>query len=301
VGGTLEVTLAHWADECHRQGGTVVLPHIPVPNGEPAALIATGRVDAVEFLVQSDYVHSEYYRYLNCGYRLPLVAGTDKMANEVPVGLYRTYVHIPADEEFTYDSWCRNMRLGRTFMTAGPIIGLNVEGSMVGDALQLPPGGGTVEVHAWAESIFPIHTLQLVERGRIIASAESSVGTRRLELRERVKVTQSGWLAARAGGPDYGIAPRHRDVWQRGIIAHTSPIYVTCESAGELFDQTTAEYMLTLIDGSLTHIRRNTLQFPPETTTHWHGRNDHLAALEAPFLEAREAIHRRLHDLGIPH
>src|SRR5262249_53505836 len=41
VGGTLEVTLAHWADECHRQGGTVVLPHIPVPNGEPAALVAT--------------------------------------------------------------------------------------------------------------------------------------------------------------------------------------------------------------------------------------------------------------------
>jgi hypothetical protein len=301
VGGTLEVTLAHWADECHRQGGTVVLPHIPVPNGEPAALIATGRVDAVEFLVQSDYAHSEYYRYLNCGYRLPLVAGTDKMSNEVPVGLYRTYVYIPADEEFTYDSWCRNLRLGRTFMTAGPIIRIAVEDSIVGDTLRLPPGGGTVEVHAWAESIFPIHTLQLVERGRVIASAESSAGTRRLELRERVKLTQSGWLAARAGGPDYEIALRHRDVWQRGIIAHTSPIYVTCDGGAELFDGATAEYMLTLIDGSLTHIRRNTLQFPPGTTTHWHGSEDHFAALEAPFLEAREAIHRRLHRLGIPH
>jgi hypothetical protein len=301
VGGTLEVTLAHWADECHRQGGTVVLPHIPVPNGEPAALIATGRVDAVEFLVQSHYVHAEYYRYLNCGYQLPLVAGTDKMSNEVPVGLYRTYVHIPDDEEFTYDSWCRNMRLGRTFMTAGPIIGLTVEDSVVGDTLRLPPGGGTVEVRAWAESIFPLHTLQLVERGRVIASADSSKGARRLELQERVKLTRSGWLAARAGGPGYGIALKHRDVWQRGIIAHTSPIYIACEGEAELFDSATAEYMLTLIDGSLTHVRRNTLQFPAGTTTHWHGSDDHLAALEGPFLEAREAIHRRLHRLGIPH
>ena len=29
---------------------------------------------------------AEYYRYLNCGYRLPLVGGTDKMSNSVPVG-----------------------------------------------------------------------------------------------------------------------------------------------------------------------------------------------------------------------
>ena len=83
--------------------------------------------------------------------------------------------------------------------------------------------------------------------------------------------------------------------------SHTSPIYVTCEGEADLFDIPTAEYMLTLIDGSLTHIRRNTLQFPPGTTTHWHGSDDHLAALEAPFLEASEALHRRFHQLGIPH
>ena len=47
---TLETTLSHWADACHEQGGTVVIPHLPTPNGEPAALIATGRADAVEML-----------------------------------------------------------------------------------------------------------------------------------------------------------------------------------------------------------------------------------------------------------
>jgi hypothetical protein len=90
--------MSDWADQCHAQGGTVILPHLPNPNGEPAAMIATGRVDAVEFFRHGDdypwwrglYNHLEYYRYLNGGYRLSLVGGTDKMSSEVPVGLYHT-------------------------------------------------------------------------------------------------------------------------------------------------------------------------------------------------------------------
>ena len=60
-------------------------------------------------LRQTEINHSHYYRYLNCGYRLPLVGGTDKMSNDVPVGAYRTYVYIPEDEEFNYDNWCTNV------------------------------------------------------------------------------------------------------------------------------------------------------------------------------------------------
>ena len=59
-----------------------------MPNGEHAALIATGRLDGVEMLRQTEINHSHYYRYLNCGYRLPLVGGTDKMGNDVPVGAW---------------------------------------------------------------------------------------------------------------------------------------------------------------------------------------------------------------------
>ena len=45
--------------------GTVVIPHLPNPNCEPAALIATGRADAVEMLNHGVYPHLEYYRYFN--------------------------------------------------------------------------------------------------------------------------------------------------------------------------------------------------------------------------------------------
>src|SRR5437764_5555183 len=129
MGGTLEVTMSDWADRCHEQGGTVILPHLPNPNGEPVALIATGRVDGVEMIRHAPYNHLEYYRYLNCGYRLPLVGGTDKMSSEVPVGLYRTYVYVPPDEEFTYDTWRRNLTAGRTFVSGGPILWFSVEGA----------------------------------------------------------------------------------------------------------------------------------------------------------------------------
>src|SRR6266581_519031 len=140
MGGTLEVTMSDWADRCHAQGGTVILPHLPNPNGEPAAMLATGRVDAVEFLrhgaehpgLSGMYNHVEYYRYLNGGYRLPLVGGTDKMSSDVPVGLYRTYVFIPPEQDFTYETWCANLAAGRTFMSGGPIISLSVDATRSG-------------------------------------------------------------------------------------------------------------------------------------------------------------------------
>ena len=69
-------------------------------------------------LTQGPFAHTEYYRYLNGGYRLPLVGGTDKMSSEVPVGLYRTYVRLPSDEPFNYESWCAGMAAGRTFLRA---------------------------------------------------------------------------------------------------------------------------------------------------------------------------------------
>ncbi len=40
---------------------------------------------------------------------------------------------------------------------------------------------------------------------------------------------------------------------------------------------------------------------PPGTVLHHHGEPDHQAFLERPFEEARDALHRRLHRLGLQH
>jgi hypothetical protein len=215
LGGTLETTLAHWADACRRQGGTVVIPHLPEPNGEPAALIATGRGDAVEMIRFGMYMHQEYYRYLNCGYRLPLVGGTDKMTADVPVGLYRTYVRIPNGEEFSYENWCHHLRAGRTFHSGGPIIDFTVDGHQIGDTISLPGNGGTMEVEATAESILPIHRLEIVQQGRVVAATEEAAGTRRLHLRARLPTTRRSWSG------------RSRKRWRRSTPACTGSASLT--------------------------------------------------------------------------
>ncbi len=298
IGGTLETTLSHWADEAHAQGAYVISPHFPVTNGEPAALIATGRIDGIEMLRQTEFNHVEYYRYLNGGYRLPLVGGTDKMSSETPVGLYRTYARLPDDEEFNYDNWCRSVTSGRTFLSGGPIIHFSVDGKAIGDTVAIS-GPGTVEVEAWAESIFPINVLQIVRDGKVVAQTESASGTRRLELREKITIDKHTWLAARCGGPGYMGSFYHLDEMTRGMFAHTSPIYVAVGGDWWMFSEETAQYMLTLIEGSISYIRETSAQHTHGGVTHHHGQDDHIAYLEKPFQEAHAAVHERAHRLGI--
>ena len=268
LGGTLEENLSHWADECHAQGGTVIVPHLPQPNGERAALVATGRADALEMIVQRPDAHEAYYRTLNCGYRMPLVGGTDKMSNEVPVGLYRTYAHL-GDEPFSYESWCRAVRSGKTFLSGGPIVGLKVEGGEIGDVVRIS-GPGTVAVEATAEGIFPMHTLQLIQDGMVVASIEEPRGSRRLSLETSVEVRGHSWFAARCGGEGYFDGSGHLDSWERGCFAHTSPVYVACGEDWWRFDPDVAQHMLTLTQGAMAYIQRTAphhAKGPPRTTT----------------------------------
>jgi len=295
LGGALEATLSEWADRCHEQGGTVVLPHMPNPNGEPAALIATGRADAVEFLEANPYNHREYYRYLNGGYRLPLVGGTDKMSSEVPVGLCRTYVYIPPDEDFTYAAWCKHLARGRTFVSTGPLIMLTVEGASPGETLSVAPGA-KLQVHVEASSIFPMQQLELIHQGVVVDSATSSSGARKLSLRTKVEIRSDSWIAARVGGPEYFNFTKHRDLWARGVMAHTSPVYVTCGQEYNVFSADTAEYMLTLIEGSLRYVKGLSPQHHEVDVSHHHAEQDHIAHLSRPLEEARARILARLQD-----
>jgi hypothetical protein len=290
IGTSLDATLSDWADRCHEQGGTVVVPHIPRPNGELAALVATGRADALEMIVQHRAAHDEYYRYLNCGYRMPLVGGTDKMSAEVAIGQYRTYAHL-GDDEFSYDAWRRAVKAGRTFLSGGPLLDLTVDGFGLGDPVPVS-GGGTVQVRGTAEGVFPMHSLELVHNGRVVATAEDAAGTRRLTLDTPLTVEEDGWVALRVGGPGY-FGSSHHDIWQRGIFAHTSPVYLATGRDWDRYDARVAGYMTTLLRGALSYVRHTAAHASPGNTMYHHGEDDHLAFLERPFREALAALDRR--------
>jgi len=284
LGGALDVTLSDWADRTHAQGGTVVAAHFPNPNGEPAVLVATGRADAVEMLAHSDDAMLEYYRYLNSGYRLPLVGGTDKMSSAVPVGLYRTYARL--DEEFSYGAWCRAVRSGRTFHSGGPLVTLSVDGCEPGDTVGLS-GPGTVSIHATVRSIFPLGSLEVVRNGQVVAKTEVN-GGRQAEISEELQVDGNSWIACRA----FGLAC-HLDEWGRRVFAHTSPVYVACGGDWTMTDPEGIRYIRTLVEGAREYVRHTAARRPDQLTTHHHGEADHLAWLERPFAEALRALEDR--------
>jgi hypothetical protein len=84
-------------------------------------------------------------------------------------------------------------------------------------------------------------------------------------------------------------------------MAHTSPVYVAVGEPWWMFDAETAHYLLTLVHGGLDYIRQRSVQWPPGSVSHHHRSPDHTAYLEAPFREALEILHRRLHERGIAH
>jgi hypothetical protein len=280
--------MSDWADRTHAQGGTVLVAHFPDPNGEPAVMVATGRADAVEILNQTDDRLLEYYRYLNSGYRLPLVGGTDKMSSAVPVGLYRTYARL--DEEFSYAAWCRAVRSGRTFLSGGPLVTLSVDGREPGDTVRLS-GAGTVSVHATVRSIFPLGSLEIVRNGEVVARAEAN-GGRQAEISEELPIAEHSWLACRAFGVDY-----HLDDWSRPVFAHSSPVYVACGGDWAMTDTEGIRYIRTLVEGAREYVRHTAVRRSDQLTTHHHGEADHLAWLERPFTEALQALDERVQGL----
>jgi hypothetical protein len=202
------------------------------------------------------------------------------------------------EEPFTYDGWREAVSAGRTFLSGGPMLAFEVEGHGIGDVVHIN-GTGSVAVSALAESVLPISTLEIVQNGRVVAST-SKPGSRRLELTTEILVEGNCWLAARCGGPDYFDAPPHRDVWDRGVFAHTSPVYVSTEGEFRLFDAQQASYMLTLIEGTLAYIRHRAVHYRDGHVTHHHGEVDHVGYLERPFHEARERLERRFEQAGEP-
>jgi hypothetical protein len=295
MGSALESTMSRWADECHEVGGTAVIAHMPYPHGEFAAVVATQRADAVEWIMHNPIQAQTYYRCLNLGYQLPLVGGTDKISADNPVGIFRTYVQIPDGEEFSFESWCKYLREGRTFMTSGPLLDVTYDGMPVGSTISMPAGGGTVTVEASAISTLPFRSLEVIKDGEVVAHAEEDHDSFSMSLSGEIGIENNSWLAVRCGGPNYFDAHEHFDYYKRGVIAHTSPTYVTVgEGPWSMYDKDIALEFRALIEAGIQFLRTRTLQWPEGSVTHHHGLSDHTAYLEEPFQDALRKIDSRI-------
>ncbi len=128
------------------------------------------------------------------------------------------------------------IRLGRTFVTNGPLLTLTVDGRIPGDEIHLPAGGGTVEVNASVQSIVPLEKLEVYLNGKVIESSDGS------PIRKRIPIGQSGWITIRATNSK----PQH-PIDDSYVVGETSPIYVY-KGSQAIRSNSDAAYFIAWID-----------------------------------------------------
>lgn len=237
--------LCYACDDAKRQGGIVLWCHNGIGMEAPVAA-ALGKLDAFN-LFDPYWMDPEYdiwYHLLNCGISLPASTGTDWFI----CSNNRVYVHT--DQEFTYENWLRGLQAGNTFITNGPALFLNVDGTMPGGKIN-PPNGIPRKLSgqiSW-NSHYPINRVELIHNGRVTQRQELNEAPQQNgDWRFDIEIESDGWIAARA----YGDA---RDSYAQAIYAHTSPLQIgTGRPPG--IAQASAAAFVRAIDDSIDWIRR---------------------------------------------
>jgi hypothetical protein len=288
IGDPVETLLTEWAIRCKKQGGIVILPHYPNPRCENAVTIITGNVDGIEMTSWGDlyrginpYSLYDWYRYLNCGYLVAAVGGTDKMTADTAVGTVRTYAAIGSDQEFTYEAWKEAIRKANTFVTYGPLLEFAVEGKPPGSWIQISANGGTVDV-TWqvASATIPMARVELIVNGEIRESRE--VRPTKDRGKWSVKLKKSSWLAL--------LIRAHYYDKPEIIAAHSSPVMVQVKGS-PFMAAADALTILEQIEGALAYI--DTVGTRADIKTY--------KRLRLVLTAAHRELHNRMHQLGHYH
>jgi putative heme-binding domain-containing protein len=230
------------AAEAVRQGGVVTYGHPlfagqPFPfDKDPAKPTAAARelpIDAVLGVVHAvdlmSYNSDEnlsaelWYRLLNCGLKLSACVGTDALLDQSTEPLGGDRVYVKTVGPFTMQSWLDGLKAGRTFVTNGPILTLEVNGKGPGETCDIT-AAGKVRVGVTVESYVPFHHVEVIVNGKVAAHDDIATGdTAGLRVRHLVielPIDRSSWVALRVRGPDHPL------VFDGPVWAHTSPVHV---------------------------------------------------------------------------
>ena len=219
---------------------------------------------------------SFYYRLLNAGFRIPATGGTDNFSDvwrDPPAGSDRTFARV--EGQLTVQSWLDAVRRGRTFMSTGPLLFLDVEGREAGDEISLATNAPTaVRVKAEALSITPMDSLQIVVNGEIVRTVAAR-DRARIAFDGPVDMPAGGWIAARV------LGPHSRYIGDDYAFAHTSPVYVV-RGGRRFVNRTDAEFLAQTVDAIRARVER----------ARW--RSDAERARFAATLDSARAVYARL-------
>lgn len=182
---------------------------------------ATNGVELLQFGIYRGIGLEAWYRMLNVGYRFPAVGACDYPACR-KLGDCRTYVY--SQTRLTFPDWFRGAAEGRSFVTTGPMLLLEVEhGAKPGGMWHIRTGERRhVLAHVRAASeVAPITNLQIIANGRVVDEIEVPAAQGKgnwIELERAIDVSKSTWIAARAFSKSPSGSP--------DAEAHTNPLFI---------------------------------------------------------------------------
>jgi putative membrane-bound dehydrogenase-like protein len=181
---------------------------------------ATNGVELLQFGIYRGIGLDGWYHVLNAGFRFPAIGASDYPACR-KLGDCRTYVHIGGEPNFK--DWFGGAAAGRSFVTTGPLVLLEVDGKRPGDTIDVQgavPHKVRARVRVRSETA-PVTDVQLIVNGRVARELKvppAAGAGQWIELDEPLTLNDSSWIAARA----FSVAPSG----SADAEAHTNPVYV---------------------------------------------------------------------------
>ena len=168
-----------------------------------------------------DFGFQTYYSLLNCGFRMRPTAGTASGVHPVPLGFGRVYVHLP--DGFSYRKWMDGLAAGRSFVTTGPMLVVEVNDQPPGTTIrQATHRKQSYAITGVVTSPVPVKPIEILVNGRIVkripaANRQLPEGAYRSPIAADVELDGSSWIAVRVfeDRPDGRIR-----------FAHSSPVHV---------------------------------------------------------------------------
>ncbi len=152
-----------------------------------------------------------YYSFLNCGFRIPVSAGSASGVMPSWPGYERVYVHLSGP--FSYQQWFADLKAGRSVATNGPLLEVYLDGEPPGaQVIWEGPTSATVAIEAHSQSI--LDRIEIVYNGEVIRTFPGG-GNPVFHAALNLTIPEPGWLAVRCFEPATDTIR----------YAHSSPFY----------------------------------------------------------------------------
>jgi TolB protein len=256
----------------HQQGGLAgyMHPYLSWPKTPAAAASTLIALDAALGLgdyydigaLYSDELGSAdfYYHLLNAGFRIPATAGTDQFSDvfrDPPPGSDRTFALV--EGPLTVQSWLAAVKRGRTFMSTGPIILIDVNGHLPGDEIAVAVDAPTsLHVKVEVRSIARVDSLQVIVNGSVVKTIpRTGADSGNVAFDGQVEAPQGGWVAARV------IGPPSKYLGDDYAFAHTGPVYIL-RGGKRHVEAKDVEFLSQTVDAIWSRVDRGRWRSPAE-------------------------------------